>query len=85
MNIETIQGMINNSTWTNPENKHVYQFCNGRDLILDGKDHVSYSLNYSENKVVLQLGPKKKYFIEYINDFILSLYNNEEKFVIMPE
>lgn len=85
MNIETIKSMINESTWTNTESKSVYRFSSGNHLSINGKDDLQYSLNVSENKVVLELGSKKKYFIEYVNDFILNLYNGEERFSIMPD
>jgi hypothetical protein len=85
MNIETIHGMINNSTWTDKASKRVYRFANGKDLSINGKNHLEYSLNTLDNKIILELGSEKKYFVDYVNDFNLWLSNGEEKFKIMPE
>lgn len=84
MNIEIIFQMINNSTWTSSNNKYVYNFINGRDLSINGQNHQEYSLNISDDKIILQLGSSYTYYVEYINDFNLHLYNAQERFKIMP-
>jgi hypothetical protein len=85
MNAEVINCMLNNSTWANPEDKNIYKFSNGKELSINGKSHFKYSLNSVEDKIIIQLGYKKEYYIKYINDFTLYLYNDEEKFRIIPE
>jgi len=85
MNIDVLQGMLNNSIWTDPENESDYKFSNGNDLTINGNDHLPYSLYVSGNKILLQFGSKKSYTIEYVDDFNLNLYNGNEKIRIMPE
>jgi len=85
MNLDVVQSMINNSTWIDPEHDRVYRFDNGKHLSINGKNHLVYSLQSTNNKIVLQLGPKDCYYVDYVNDFLLHLYNDAEKFRITPE
>lgn len=84
MKIEVIKGMINNSTWIDPEKNTIYKFANENHLVIDGTNHIKYRVKKNNNKVVIQLGSAKKYFVEYVNDFILNIYNRDEKFMITP-
>jgi hypothetical protein len=85
MERETIERMITNSTWNSPEKKTVYKFVDGNILSINGKNHSHYSINSGNDKIELKLSPEKTYNIEYVNDFILKLSNNNESFRIMPD
>jgi hypothetical protein len=85
MDIETIKCMIDNSTWNSHEKKAIYEFVNGSSLSINGKNQLQYSINSCNDRIELQIGSEKKYNIEYINDFVLKLYNSNESFMIMPE
>jgi hypothetical protein len=85
MDKETIKCMINNSTWNCPEKKVVYKFVSGNIVSVNDKSHLHYSINLHNDKIELQIGSEKIYNIEYVNDFILKLYNANESFRIMPE
>ncbi len=85
MNIEIINSLINDSTWSTIDNKAVYKFVNGKDVYINGNTHCNYFINYKDNRIVIVLGIAKKYYVNYINDFTLELYNDKEKFKIMPE
>ena len=85
MNVETIKGMLSNSTWKDNENRTIYQFSNERDLSINGKNHLQYSISSIHGKALMHIGPDKKYTVEYINDFILKLYSNSEQLSLMPE
>jgi hypothetical protein len=85
MNIETIRKVINNSTWVSNENNTIFEFSNGKDLSINGKNHLQYSLSFADNRVVIQMGVIRKYYVDFINDFTLCLYNDNEKFRISPE
>ena len=85
MDKETIKRIINNSTWNSPEKKNIYRFANGNILSINDENHSNYSINSYNNKIKLKLGPEKIYYIEYVNDFKLILYNNSESFSIMPD
>jgi hypothetical protein len=85
MDLDIIQGMINDSVWKNPDNEIIYQFANGKDLSINGKEPLSYKITFKDNKIQLLIGLEKSYNIEYINDFILKLCNTTESFRIMPE
>ena len=84
MKIDVIKGMIKDSTWIDPERHTVYKFANENHLVIDGSNHIKYKVKRSNNRIVIQLGSAKKYFVEYVNDFILNIYNHEEKFMITP-
>jgi hypothetical protein len=84
MNRTIIEGMINNSTWTNPDNNKIYKFSNGRELAINGKNHLQYSLQSLENKTVLNLENQGLFYVDYINDFNLKLYNDTEIFSLTP-
>ena len=84
MKIETIKGMIDNSIWIDPENKNIYEFSIENNLIINGKNHQCYMLKNFKNQIVIVLGTKHKYFIEYVNDFSLQIHNDEEVFTIIP-
>ena len=84
MDTNIIKGMINDSTWTNPDNSNVYKFSKGRELAINGKNHLQYSLHSLENKTVLKLDKHGQYYVDYVNDFILKLYNDSEIFSITP-
>jgi hypothetical protein len=84
MSFETIKGMINNSTWIDPENNNIYRFLSNDKLSINGKDFVQYSLNRNEDQIILKVSTEQKYCIEYVNDFHLRIYNNEKKFRIIP-
>jgi hypothetical protein len=85
MNIEVINSLINDSTWSNRDNTEVYRFVNGKEVFINGSTHCNYFININNNRLVLTLGVSKKYYINYINDFTLELFNSREKFRIMPE
>ena len=85
MDIKTINCLINNSTWINHENNTIYEFVNDTSLSINGKEHFQYSINVIDNKLVIQIGARVNYCVDYINDFILCFYNNNEKFRITPE
>lgn len=84
MEIEIIKGMINNSTWVNPENQTIYKFTGKNELYINGENHMRYLLKRCNNQVVIKLGSQKKYFVEYVNDFKLEIYNDKEIFRITP-
>lgn len=84
MKIETIKGMINNSTWIDPKSKDIYEFSVNNNLFINGQNHQRYILKNFKNQIVIELGSKHKYFVEYINDFNLQIHNNEEMFTIIP-
>lgn len=83
--VETIKCMLNNSTWVSPEIKSVYSFVSGCEMYINGQNFFHYSINLHNDKIELKIGTEKKYNIEYVNDFILKLYNSTESFRIMPE
>jgi hypothetical protein len=85
MNTATIKWMINNSTWVNPQSETTYRFTNNKELAINGTNHQQYSVSSQNNQVLLQLGTQAKYFVKYINDFNLMLFNDREKFNITPE
>ena len=85
MNIEIINNLINDSTWSTRDNKAVYRFENGKDVYINNNTHYNYAINYTNDKIVIMLGVTKKYYVNYINDFKLELYNTNEKFTLMPE
>jgi hypothetical protein len=85
MDKETIKYMINNSTWKNPAKKTVYKFANENALSINGENHLHYSIHSRNDKIELLIDSAKCYNIEYVNDFTLKLYNNNESFIIMPE
>jgi hypothetical protein len=82
---EIISNVIDNSTWVSDENDTIFKFSNGKDLAINEENHLHYSLRCFDNKVEIQMGNKKRYHIDYINDFTLCLYNSNEKFIITPE
>lgn len=84
MKIEIIKDMINNSTWINPESQTIYKFTKNNELYINGKNHLRYLLKRCNNQVVMKLGSKQRFFIEYINDFNLQIYNDEDVFRITP-
>jgi hypothetical protein len=85
MDIETINCLINDSTWSTLDNAAVYKFVNGKEVYINGNTHYDYAINYNNNKIVLILGATKKYYVNFINDFTLEFYNSKEKFRIKPE
>ena len=85
MDKETITCMLNNSIWNCPEKKAIYKFVEGNILFVNGKNHFQYSINSHKDKIELQIGSEKTYNIEFVNDFILRVFNNNESFRIMPE
>jgi hypothetical protein len=85
VNIEIINKMINNSTWICPKSSNTFKFTNGKDLSINGKNHLNYTLTAVDNKIVIQIGSNKSYYVDYVNDFNLYLYNSNEKFWIVPE
>ncbi|RPH29214.1 MAG: hypothetical protein EHM93_17600 [Bacteroidales bacterium] len=84
MKIKIIKDMINNSTWVDPENKTIYKFAENNELFINGKNHLRYLLKMSNNQIVIKLGSKQAYFVEYVSDFNLKIYNDEEVFRITP-
>ena len=84
MDLEIIKNMVSNSTWIDPEKKITYKFSENNQLHINGSSSIQYSVKKSENKIVLQLGVARQYVVEYVCDFILKLYNEEEKFEISP-
>ncbi len=85
MNAEIIQGMICNSTWKDVENEQVFQFSDAKNVLINGKDFLEYSLGYIDNKFVLQVGSENNYILEYVNDFVLYLDDGKKKIKIMPD
>jgi hypothetical protein len=85
MNIEIINSLIHDSTWSTLDNTAVYRFVNGKDVYINGNTLCNYFINNIDNRIVIALGITKKYYVNYINDFTLELYNDKEKFKIMPE
>lgn len=77
--------MINNSTWYSYEKKCSYEFMSNNKLSINGVNHRHYSINSNNNKVELLISSGVKYNIEYVNDFVLKLYNKDEAFRLMPE
>ena len=84
MKIEIIKGMITNSTWIDPENKTIYKFSENNELFINGKNHMHYLVKRQNNQIVIKLGSKKIYTVEYDSDFSLHVYNDEEEFRITP-
>lgn len=85
MDIEIINSLINDSTWSTKDNNAVYRFENGKDVYINGNAHCNYAINYDNKRIVMLMGVSKKYYVNYINDFTLELFNTREKFMIMPE
>jgi len=85
MDKETICNMIINSTWKNHEKSNIYKFITGNMLSINGRNNLQYSVNINIDKIELLMGSEKRYYVEYVNDFTLKLYNNDESFNIMPE
>jgi hypothetical protein len=84
-NVDVINSMLNDSTWSDLAKGKVYKFENGRDLCINGNNHLTYLLNGAKGKVKIKIGTLGFYFVEYVNDFTLYLYNDKEKFRLMPE
>jgi hypothetical protein len=84
MEIEIIKGMIDNSTWIDPEKQTTYKFAENNQLFINGKNHMQYNVKKSKNQILIQLGSGSMYIIEYVNDFILYLHNFKERFMITP-
>lgn len=84
VDVSIINKMIDNSIWVNPANNMILKFANGDNLFINGTYHLHYSLTYTNNNIIIQWG-KESYKVDYINDFTLCLYNNEEKFWITVE
>ena len=85
MNIKTINNLINDSTWADPENRIVYNFSNGKDLTINGRDHLHYFIKGVNKKIEIQIGDETRYLIEYINDFTLELHNEQETIRLIPD
>ncbi|HEY4786263.1 MAG TPA: hypothetical protein VIH57_09440 [Bacteroidales bacterium] len=85
INRETIRKMINDSTWINNENSTLFTFSNDKDCSLNGKNHLYYSLSNVDSRIVIQIGADKSYYVDYINDFSLCFYNDNERFRITLE
>jgi hypothetical protein len=85
MNISTIDSLLNDSTWSTTDNNLIYKFSNGKDLWINGNNHLKYSLKRKNKKVQIRLDNEKEYFVEFIDDFTLYFYNEKERIVIMPE
>ena len=84
MKKEIIKGMTSNSIWVDHENQTIYKFSGNNELFINGKNHLQYLLKRCNNQVVIKLGTKQKYYVEYVNDFNLNIYNDEEIFRITP-
>ena len=85
MDIVTIKSMLNNSTWYSYEKNTSYEFFNGNSLSINGVNHLHYSIASQKDKIELQISSGIKYNVEFVNDFTLKLYNNNEAFRLMPE
>jgi hypothetical protein len=85
MNINTINSLINNSSWTDFENRIVYNFSNGKDLEINGQNHLNYLIRCANNEIKIQLGEEKTYSVEYVNDFNIKLHNGKETIRLMPD
>jgi hypothetical protein len=85
MNKDTIYNMISNSTWVCKDNHNVFKFSSGNSLSINGKNHLQYSLIHLENRIVIQMGAEESYYVDFIDDFTLCFYNNNERFRITPE
>lgn len=77
--------MLNNSTWVSKDNNTTFKFSNGNTLSINGKNNSHYSLSLTGKEIVIQLGAEKSYYVNYIDDFTLCLYNHNEKYRITPE
>jgi len=84
MKTEIIKSLINKPTWVNPENQTIYKFSSKNELYINGENHLRYLLKRCNNQIVIKLGSQKRYFVEYVNDFNLQIYNDEEIFKITP-
>lgn len=84
MIVEIVKGMISNSTWIDPDSKVLYTFSNDKELCINGTNKLHYSIRKKSNQVVLKLGAKQTFQIEYVNDFHLNVYNDETKFRLIP-
>ena len=85
MNKETINKLINNSVWSDPESKVSYNFSNEHELTINGQNHLNYFIKCVNKKIEIQIGDEKRYLIEYVNDFTLKLHNGKETIKLMPE
>jgi hypothetical protein len=85
MDIDIINTLLNDSTWSNTDNNYVYRFANGKEVYINNSTCCNYVLNYDKNRIVILMGVAQKYYVNYINDFTLELFNTKEKFRIMPE
>jgi hypothetical protein len=84
-NVSLIRNLINDSTWVRKETNTTLQFSNGKDLAINGQNHMVYSLKSVDNKTIIQLDKERVYYIDFVNDFTLSLHNQHEQFQINPE
>ena len=85
MNVGIIKSILDNSTWIDNKNKNIYKFFNQNDLAINGVNHSHYFIQRNNNQIALKLSTNQIYFVEYVNDFHLIIYNNDEKFKIIPE
>ena len=83
MTKEIINKMIDNSSWIDIKNNIIYKFTNRKNLLINGKSNLQYTLDSLGNKIVLQLGTNL-YMVKYVNDFILDLCNDIENIRITP-
>jgi hypothetical protein len=85
MKINIINNLINNYTWSTTDNKVYYRFENGKDLWINDINHLTYIVNSVNGKIIIQIGTDKKYVIEYVNDFLIELHNEQEKFRLLAD
>ncbi len=85
MEVGVIKGIINNSTWIDSEKKTTFKFADDNELTINGNSQLRYNMKQENNKIIMQLGRSQFYVVEYVTDFMLNVYNEKERYVIMPD
>lgn len=79
INKEVIHRIIDNSTWVS-NSKMIYTFRNAKELSINGEKFLNYSLSSSGSKISIHIDDKINYYVDFIDDFTLLFYNNNEEF-----
>jgi hypothetical protein len=85
MEVGVIKGIINNSTWIDSEKKTTFKFADDNELTINGNSQLRYNMKQENNKIIMQLGRSQFYVVEHVTDFMLNVYNEKERYVIMPD
>ncbi|HPE18540.1 MAG TPA: hypothetical protein P5200_03100 [Tenuifilaceae bacterium] len=85
MEIGVIKGMVSNSTWIDSEKKTTFKFAENNELTINGNSNMRYNMREENDQIVMQLGRSQFYVVEYVTDFMLNIYNEKERYVIMPD